>query len=192
MALALVKNQKTGLALTKPVSSVSVKLNWEANGIDLDLVIIGKKDGRQVEEDDVLYWGTVAKTADGKAHIGNQSVVFVTGDNRTGQGDDDEVMIINTQQNQYSELEIYTYIYPPNENSVQTLDEVSNGKLEIFLDKNTDPSHYFNFSDDKYFGVKGILAGILDVRVPGQPKFEGKDIEFPEGLIDIFRKYGFA
>lgn len=191
MALQLVKNQKQGLSLVKPVDTVSVKLNWDSNGLDLDLLVIGRRKGQQPHEEDVLYWGTEQRNAQGKQHIGNDSAVFITGDNRTGDGDDDEVMVFKAKGSQYDELEVYVYVYPPDDNTMATLDEAKNAKLEFFLNNSSTPSHFFDFSDDKYFGVKGILAGVVTVEKDGYPEFEGKNLEYDNGLESIFRHYGF-
>ena len=191
MALPLTKEKKTKLSINKPIDKIMVKLNWDPNGMDLDMMAIGKKNGQAPTEEDVLFWGTEQKNKKGQQHIGNQSAVFITGDNRTGEGEDDEVIEIRTMNSEYDEIELYVSVYPPDGPGGRTLDEALNAKIELYFKRGGEPEYYFNLNDDKYFGAEAIMAGTITINSNGHPEFQGSDEEFTDGLVEIFQKYNF-
>ena len=187
--VSLAKGQKVDLTKTNPgLKSVIVGLGWDVNkydgGSDFDLdasVFMLGANGKVRNENDFIFYNNT-KSADGSIqHLG---------DNRTGEGDnDDEQVKINLQTvpNDVEKIDFVVTIHDA-EARKQNFGQVSNAYIRILDEANNNALIRYDLSED--FSVEtAVVVGEL-YRHNGEWKFNAIGSGFAGGLAALSKNYG--
>lgn len=191
MAVNLKKGQRVSIDNT--LNMVLVGLGWDINryasGGDFDLdaeaFLLGA-DGKVPGDSDFIYYGNLS---------GRNGAVVHQGDNRTGEGEgDDEVILIDFSKvpQEVDKIVVTVTIYESADKS-QNFGQVSNAYVRVAKVMNefdTDGETVIRFDLDEEFSIETALVVCEIYRRGGEWKFNAVGAGYQGGLEALCRNYG--
>lgn len=183
--------------LTKGTKTARIGLSWDINssggGQDYDLDVMAieldGKDGKCLGDPYAVFYNSVNKTADGKPTDPEGAVVH-SGDNRTGQGDgDDEVILVDfTKLNPKSNAILFIInIYEGKERN-QNFGQVRNAKARLYYSDSSVADLVYELDED-YSGLVCMEFCML-YKHNDEWKFKALGEANSNSLIEELAKYG--
>ena len=191
MGVNLSKGQR--VSLDKGISWALVGLGWDVNrydgGSDFDLdasaFLLGA-DGRVRKDEDFIFYGNLTSTDGSVRH---------TGDNRTGDGDgDDEVILLNLEKvpAEIQKIAITVTIYDAQARG-QNFGQVSNAYVRVARMANENDMtgiEELRFDLVEEFSIETALVVCEIYRNNGSWKFNAVGAGYSGGLEALCRSYG--
>lgn len=189
MPINLSKGQKVDLTKGNPgLKNIMVGLGWDVNsfdsGGDFDLdasVFMAGANGKCPTEQEFIFYGNLKHSSESVEH---------TGDNRTGDGDgDDEVIMVDLSKipDNIEKVAFTVTIYDA-ESRRQNFGQVSNAYIRIVDDSNGSEIIRYDLGED--FSIEtAVVVGEL-YRHNGEWKFNAIGSGFQGGLAALCGHYG--
>lgn len=188
MALSLQKGGNLSLSKTDPgLNKVLIGLGWDAratDGVDFDIdasaFLVGS-DGKVRSDADFIYYNQL-KSPDG--------AIEHTGDNRTGEGDDDDESIkvdLNAVAADIEKIVITVTIHDAEQHQ-QNFGQVSNAFIRIVNDETNVEVVRFDLAEDASTEVAMIFGELY--RHNGEWKFRAVGQGFAGGLRALCNHFG--
>jgi tellurium resistance protein TerD len=188
MAINLQKGQNVSLNQESPgINNLLAGLGWDTQSFagaafDLDVMLfLTDANGRVLSDNHFVYYNNL-KSPDGS--------VEHTGDNRTGDGDgDDEVILVNLSHiDSKVEKVIFTASIHEAEQRRQTFGQVSNAYIRIVDKANNQEIIRYDLSED--FSVETSIVVAELYRRNNEWKFKAIGQGYKDGLIALLRAHG--
>lgn len=189
MAISLAKGQKVDLTKTNPgLSNVVVGLGWDTNkydgGQDFDLdasIFLLNESGKCNSDKDFIFYNQLEG--------GNGSVVH-TGDNRTGEGDDDDEKVkvnLNAVPSTIQKISFVITIHDAEARN-QNFGQVSNAFVRVVNEESNEELIRYDLGED--FSIEtAVIVGEL-YRHNGEWKFSAVGSGYQGGLARIATDFG--
>ena len=192
MSVKLQKGQKVSLSKENAgLSRVIVGLGWDEverkrsffapkpQDIDCDAFAIMLKNGKLVDNKDIVYFGNLSHYTNSVNHMG---------DNLTGEGDgDDEQIVIdlNSVPAEYDKIVLAVNIYKAYDRR-QNFGLIRNAFIRLVDARNNNEMCIYNLTED-YSGMTAMLFGEV-YRYNGEWKFNAVGQGTTDGSISEFAK----
>ena len=192
MSVKLQKGQKVSLSKENAgLSRVIVGLGWDEverkrsffapkpQDIDCDAFAIMIKNGKLVDNKDIVYFGNLSHYTNSVNHMG---------DNLTGEGDgDDEQIVIdlNSVPAEYDKIVLAVNIYKAYDRR-QNFGLIKNAFIRLVDARNNNEMCIYNLTED-YSGMTAMLFGEV-YRYNGEWKFNAVGQGTTDGSISEFAK----
>ena len=192
MSVKLQKGQKVSLSKENAgLSRVIVGLGWDEverkrsffapkpQDIDCDAFAIMLKNGKLVDNKDIVYFGNLSHYTNSVNHMG---------DNLTGEGDgDDEQIVIdlNSVPAEYDKIVLAVNIYKAYDRR-QNFGLIKNAFIRLVDARNNNEICIYNLTED-YSGMTAMLFGEV-YRYNGEWKFNAVGQGTTDGSISEFAK----
>ena len=192
MSVKLQKGQKVSLSKENAgLSRVIVGLGWDEverkrsffapkpQDIDCDAFAIMLKNGKLVDNKDIVYFGNLSHYTNSVNHMG---------DNLTGEGDgDDEQIVIdlNSVPAEYDKIVLAVNIYKAYDRR-QNFGLIKNAFIRLVDARNNNEMCIYNLTED-YSGMTAMLFGEV-YRYNGEWKFNAGGQGTTDGSISEFAK----
>ena len=192
MSVKLQKGQKVSLSKENAgLSKVIVGLGWDEverkrsffapkpQDIDCDAFAIMLKNGKLVDNKDIVYFGNLSHYTNSVNHMG---------DNLTGEGDgDDEQIVIdlNSVPAEYDKIVLAVNIYKAYDRR-QNFGLIKNAFIRLVDARNNNEMCIYNLTED-YSGMTAMLFGEV-YRYNGEWKFNAVGQGTTDGSISEFAK----
>ncbi len=192
MSVKLQKGQKVSLSKENAgLSRVIVGLGWDEverkrsffapkpQDIDCDAFAIMLKNGKLVDNKDIVYFGNLSHYTNSVNHMG---------DNLTGEGDgDDEQIVIdlNSVPAEYDKIVLAVNIYKAYDRR-QNFGLIKNAFIRLVDARNNNEMCIYNLTED-YSGMTAMLFGEV-YRYNGEWKFNAVGQGTTDGSISEFAK----
>ncbi len=192
MSVKLQKGQKVSLSKENAgLSRVIVGLGWDEverkrsffapkpQDIDCDAFAIMLKNGKLVDNKDIVYFGNLSHYTNSVNHMG---------DNLTGEGDgDDEQIVIdlNSIPAEYDKIVLAVNIYKAYDRR-QNFGLIKNAFIRLVDARNNNEMCIYNLTED-YSGMTAMLFGEV-YRYNGEWKFNAVGQGTTDGSISEFAK----
>ena len=192
MSVKLQKGQKVSLSKENAgLSRVIVGLGWDEverkrsffapkpQDIDCDAFAIMLKNGKLVDNKDIVYFGNLSHYTNSVNHMG---------DNLTGEGDgDDEQIVIdlNSVPAEYDKIVLAVNIYKAYDRR-QNFGLIKNSFIRLVDARNNNEMCIYNLTED-YSGMTAMLFGEV-YRYNGEWKFNAVGQGTTDGSISEFAK----
>ena len=189
MSVSLTKGQRVDLTKGRPsLKKVLIGLGWDVNqydgeaDFDLDAsVFMTKENGKVGSDDDFIFYGNLEHRTKCVVH---------TGDNRTGDGDeDDEVIKVNFDAipSDYTNLSVAVTIYDA-DNRLQNFGMVNNAYVRVADEETGEELIRYDLSEDFSTETAIVVAEIY--KKNGEWKFKAVGSGYNGGLAALCRQYG--
>lgn len=191
MAVSLTKGQR--VSLDKNMTMALIGLGWDTNkyygGADFDLdasAFMLDANGKVRRDEDFIFYGNLKSPEGAVTH---------TGDNRTGEGDgDDEVIIIDLTKvpADIQKIAITVTIYDAQIRG-QNFGQVSNAYVRVARMENAEDmtgTEVLKFDLDEEFSIETALVVCEIYRRDGEWKFNAVGSGYQGGLEALCRSYG--
>lgn len=195
--VSLSKGQKVNLTKDNPgLSKIIVGLGWDTNkyegkAFDLDASAFLLTGGRCLAEHDFVFYGSTAKTPEGKAILADDSYsVIHQGDNLTGEGDgDDEVINVDLSLVPASKdrIEFVATIYDADARK-QNFGMVTNAYIRLVNSDTGVELMRYDLGEDA--STETALKFAAMYRHNGEWKFEAIGAGYAGGLVSLCNEYG--
>ena len=194
MAISLVKGQKVDLTKGNPsLKKLLIGLGWDTNkydgGFDFDLdasaFLLGA-DGKCMRDEDFVFYNNLD---------GRDGAVVHMGDNRTGEGEgDDEVILLDFDKlpQEIEKIAICVTIHEADQRR-QNFGQVSNAYVRlarIDSDSDADGVDLLRFDLEEDFSIETAIVVCEIYRRGPEWKFNAVASGFQGGLAALVRNYG--
>ncbi len=192
MSVKLQKGQKVSLSKENAgLSKVIVGLGWDEverkrsffapkpQDIDCDAFAIMLKNGKLVDNRDIVYFGNLSHYTNSVNHMGDN----LTGE---GEGDDEQIVIdLNSVPAEYDKIVLAVNIYKAYDRR-QNFGLIKNAFIRLVDGRNNKEMCIYNLTED-YSGMTAMLFGEV-YRYNGEWKFNAVGQGTTDGSISEFAK----
>lgn len=186
MAINLSKGQKVDLTKGTDVKQFSVGLGWDANDavgkefdLDVSAFILGA-DKKVLSEDHFVFYNNLKSPGEGVVH---------TGDNLTGQGDDDDetIKIDFSRLDPTAEEILFVVTIHDAESRAQTFGQVRNSFIRVYDTATGEETLKYELDED--FSIETAVEFGRLYKKDGEWKFDAVGTGQREGLSSYVKKY---
>ena len=191
------------VSLTKGLSSLRVSVEWKPNtrarnsnqDFDIDLIIVeakslGDNKFRCLSPDHLVFYGSYEQTDEGK-FTDPQCAVIHSGDDRSGDGDGEECIVIPKKlDSAITDIFFIVNIYE-GQSRKQTFDLVKGLEVKVYEDGKDIPKLVYKLDeDDEFKGGTVLTLGNLTREDRNKFKFTAIGESCNESLFQVLTKYG--
>ena len=187
MAIQLKKGQKIDLTKGNPgLKHIRLGLGWDTNmfdggddfDLDVSLFMVGKS-GKVEQDEDFIFYNNLKHPSEAVEHLG---------DNRTGDGDDEEILVdFSKMPDRIEKIAVTVTIYEAKERR-QNFGQVNNSYVRLVNSDNEEELLRYDLGEE--FSIETAIVVCEIYRHNGEWKFSAVGSGFEGGLEALCRSYG--